>query len=132
MIKLSSQLALELKKRGEEADQLAKLEQKQFEQAASKMKKLAEAALAKQALREMLLKEEQLAHEFINLNKQLTLDDLPESSKRILEQIEQTGTNVCGSCRYSYGCLRCNLFKAQRYYLGKEAKLRGVPMPKAW
>ena len=56
MIKLSSQLALELKKRGEEADQLAKLEQKQFEQAASKMKKLAEAALAKQALNEMLLK----------------------------------------------------------------------------
>ena len=73
-----------------------------------------------------------LAAEYVNKNKQLSLDDLAPAVRLILDKIAAQGVRVCGSCRYTSGCLRCDLWKAQRYYLGKEANARGVPMPTKW
>lgn len=72
------------------------------------------------------------AFEYANKNKSLCLDDLGVVAKRKIALIAAAGNQICASCRYQSGCLRCDRWKAERYYLRKLALEKGVPMPEKW
>ena len=129
---LSSQLVIELQKTALDEIARKKADAKRAELAALKLDQLAKQADEKKALGQMLSIEEEIAVQFINQGKQLSLDDLPHEVKLRLSKIAEKEVGICGSCRYSSGCLRCNVWKAQRYYLRKEAERRGVPCPTTW
>jgi hypothetical protein len=130
--KLSVMLAKEIAKKAEELKAQELAEAKTGEAASAKIRMLAQTAKTKKALGEAVQAEELLALEYINKNRRLCLEDLSAETKTKLLVIAARGIKLCGSCRYQSSCLRCDVWKAQRYHLRKEAQLRGVPMPEKW
>ena len=63
----------------------------------------------------------QLAGQLASLGKRFCLEDLSSGAKEALMKIREKGNlGICASCRWASGCLRCDLWKAERYWLGKE------------
>jgi hypothetical protein len=111
-----------------EKEQIA--HQKQAAVAAKELRKKAEQAKRAQELGEAISIELALADEYVNKNKKLTILDLSQDIRNKIERIALLGVKICVSCRYSSGCLRCDVDKATRYHLRKESERRGFEQRK--
>ena len=60
------------------------------------------------------------------------LADLSQEALDDIQKVQLRGSMICGSCRWRSGCLRCVVWKCQRYHLKREAQKQGRPMPDEW
>jgi hypothetical protein len=126
LIAVTQILKVERDKRFKELELEAVLEVSKAQSMAKNTQKLAEQRkqFAEEATEEM-----KLAHAYLNEGKALCLDDLDVTAKLKIQRIKDQGNlGICSSCRFQYGCLRCDVAKAERYYLRKEAERRGYPV----
>ena len=47
----------------------------------------------------------------------MTVEDLRPEDRAKYEKVRDEGMGICGSCRWSSGCLRCHREKAWDYYV---------------
>jgi hypothetical protein len=102
---------LEDKKAKEQKEKAAKEKAKKERQVAEREAK------AKEAVEEGV----EVAGQLSKLGRKFCLEDLSEVAKKALQRITEKGNlGICSSCRFSSGCFRCELWKAERYWLSKE------------
>jgi hypothetical protein len=80
-------------------------------------------AVAERAAKAQAAVEEgaEIAGHLSKLGRKFCLEDLSEEAKKALRRITEKGNlGICSSCRFSSGCFRCELWKAERYWLAKE------------
>ena len=58
-------------------------------------------------------------------------EDLRPEFREKFERVRTHGVGICSSCRYTYGCLRCDEGKAWNYYVRQELGLQGSVAKKA-
>ena len=115
---ITNSLLVEAQKQLEEKKAKASKEKVAKERANKAQKAVAErTAKAKAALQEGA----QLAGQLSNLGRRFCPEDLSKEALEALSKIRDKGNlGICASCRWTSGCLRCDLWKAERYWLGKE------------
>ena len=60
------------------------------------------------------------------------LADLKQEALDDIHKVALKESMICSSCRYRSGCLRCVVWKCQRYHLKREAQRSGRRMPEEW
>ena len=70
-----------------------------------------------------LTQEEELAIQFCI--EHWSVEDVREEHRKPYEKVRSEGLGVCGSCRWTSGCLRCDEKKAWNYYVRQVLGLSG-------
>ena len=117
---VTSFLLVEAKKQLEEKKAKA-VKEKAAKVKARKVMDVAERAAKAQAAVE---EGAEIAGQLSKLGRKFCLEDLSEEAKKALSRITKKGNlGICSSCRFSSGCFRCELWKAERCWLAKEDPL---------
>ena len=69
------------------------------------------------------------AWKLVNEGGALRVDELPSAYLKAKAKIELDGIGVCSKCRYSSGCMDCNVWKCTAYWMRKEGKRLGRKIP---
>ena len=129
LITITKQLHVERDKRIKEQKKEDEKEKKDAQTMRQKMEAKAAKALKNFAIAS---EDEKVAHQYWHEGRKLRVDDLsPEIQAKIQKIRDEGNLRICGSCRYQSGCLRCDVAKAERYWLRKETEKRGLPVAAA-
>ena len=91
--------------------------------------KMAALAEKMKAENKKMTKIQEDAWKLVNEGGALRVDELPSAYLKAKAKIELDGMGVCGKCRYSSGCMECNVWKCTAYWMRKEGKRLGRKIP---
>ena len=129
MRKLGEQLQVERNKRIQDLKKLDEKDKKNGEKMRLEREKVAELAGKMMAEHKKLNKMQEDAWKLVNEGGALRVDELPSAYLKAKAKIELDGIGVCGKCRYSSGCMECNVWKCTAYWMRKEGKRLGRTTP---
>ena len=129
MRKLGEQLQVERNKRIKDLKALDEKDKKNGEKMRLEREKIAELAGKMKEEHKKLNKMQEDAWKLVNEGGALRVDELPAAYLKAKTKIELDGMGVCGKCRYSSGCMGCNVWKCTAYWMRKEGKRMGRKIP---
>ena len=125
MRKLGQQLDIERENRIKAMREQDEKDQKLGEKMKQEREKMAALAEKMKAENKKMTKIQEDAWKLVNEGGALRVGELPSAYLKAKAEIELGGIGVCSKCRYSSGCMDCNVWKRTACWMRREGKRLG-------